>query len=425
MNWRKLFKTSISFCYTDIDDLNMLKTRRKEDYIQIYEPFRNIKYNLSKTSWEMIKLVKKYGVDGSIPKIMKLFGIDEKNAREDVKTILDNLEKLSMRIEDIPSRFSNKKYAPRTVNFDITARCNQNCIYCYATDRLDQSRELTIGQIKKLFYNLYSLDTWEIMLSGGEVFLRKDIFEILKILERYEIVVSILTNATLITKSVAKKLSTFKNIKTIRISLDSCIPENHDFNRGKKGAYKKTLEGINNLIKERIVPHIEMVVTNANKNDLEQTMSFLCKLGIKKVTIGPTLTNTGRGLINKKILLFDKDVLENLSKKLLDLKDTYKDSMYIELTREFFVYSNKKLFSKKEIKCGVGKSIIYISPDGLVYPCIFSVNSESYLGDIKKDSIKKIWGKSSLLRKYRGLDIADIEKCTKCDLKDIYNMLKE
>ena len=401
----------------------MLKARYVDRYVQLYEPFRNIKYNLSKTSWEIIKLIKKYGKDKAVPKIMKLFNIGEKNAKEDIETILYNLELLKIKIEDIPTKISREKYAPRTVHFDITTKCNLKCIYCYATDRLSPRKELTTKQILRLLNELAELDTWTIVISGGEPFLRRDIFKILGHINELEIMVSILTNGTLITDNVAKKLASFDNLQMIQVSLDSYNPEHHELHRGVKGVYEKTLNGIKNLKKYGITPDIEIVVTPINVKDIERTVEFLHQLKIKKITIGPVFTGSGRGRDNKNKLTLDENTLIKTGKKLQELKERYKETMCIAPNREFFVYTTERRIHKQDIICGVGKSILYISPDGLVYPCLFSINPETFLGDIKKQSLREIWKNSSLLKKYRRSNLPDIEKCKKCDFRYIYDLI--
>ena len=80
----------------------MLKARKIENGIRLYNPQRNINYNFTNTTWEIIKAVKKHGKEQAVKKIIKLFNIDEKNAKEDINTVLTNLKTLKIKIEDIP-----------------------------------------------------------------------------------------------------------------------------------------------------------------------------------------------------------------------------------------------------------------------------------------------------------------------------------
>ena len=69
--------------------------------------------------------------------------------------------------------------------------------------------------------------------------------------------------------------------------------------------------------------------------------------------------------------------------------------------------------------CSAGRAELYISSDGLVYPCLGLAFPEFLIGDVKKESVVKIWKKSNLLKKLRKLSVDDFEKCKKCKYKDI------
>ena len=401
----------------------MLKGRKTQKGVQLFDPFKNCDYNFSDTTWTIIKTIKKHGMEEAVSKIMSTFNIDEKNAKEDIETVLSNLKTLNLKLEEIPFSVSNVKYAPRTVHFDITGKCNSKCIYCYVTDRLDTSEELSTQQILRVLDELAELDTWTIMVSGGEPFLKKDLLKILKRLEEIGISTSILTNGMFITDNIAKNLASLKNIGMIQISLDSSDPKHHNLHRGIEDAYEKTLKGIKNLKKYGVTPKIEMVVTPYNVNDIENTIEFLYKLGVKSITIGPAMMHAGRGSKNKQKLFFDKELLKSTGKKIMELNKKYKGSMCISPIREFLAYSTDNRVSKEEIKCGVGTSILYISPKGLVYPCLFSIYPKTLLGDIKRESLSEIWKKSKILKKFRDTHVPDIEKCELCDFKYIYDLI--
>jgi len=394
----------------------MLKARYVDRYVQLYEPFRNIKYNLSKTSWEIIKLIKKYGKDKAVPKIMKLFNIGEKNAKEDIETILYNLELLKIKIEDIPTKISKEKYAPRTVHFDITTKCNLKCIYCLASDRMKKNKELSTKQVVNIINQLPELGTWLLCLSGGEPFLRKDIFKILDHVEKLQLLTQVYTNGTLITKEVAKKLSEYKYV-FLQVSLDSVVPEHNDFNRGK-GTYAKTIQGIKYLLQYGEIPEICMVLTTANYKDLEETAEFLHKLGIKYIRIGPAHPYCGRGYENREKIQLTISQWREIGKKIIELNNRYEGSLTFFPTREFVVYSIDN-YAGKIPKCGNSRQVLYIGSDGVVYPCIFLVEPEFALGDGKKEELSHIWKHSKLIKKIRYLTVDDIEECKTCEVKHL------
>lgn len=123
--------------------------------------------------------------------------------------------------------------------FEVTNRCNLDCIWCGVKKKRHDLPKKTILKI---------LDKYKpkvITLNGGEPLLHKDIFEIINYARSKNIKVFLNTNATLITKRIAKKI----NANYIRVSVDG-ITNVHDEIRGK-GSFEKTLNGINNLREAR------------------------------------------------------------------------------------------------------------------------------------------------------------------------------
>jgi len=397
----------------------MYKTRLTEKGIELFDGFDFYdRVTLSKTSWVIIQLIKKHGEEKAVPKITKLLNIDEKNTKEDIKTILNNLKALKIKIEEIPTTISNIKYAPRTVHFDITTKCNSKCIYCLASDRMEKNKELTTKQIVDIIKQLPELGTWLLCLSGGEPFTRKDIFKILNYVEKLQLLTQVYTNGLLITKDAAKRISKFRYV-FLQVSLDSCIPDHHDYNRGRKGFHKKTVQGIKNLLQYGEIPEICMVLTRANYKDLERSSEFLHNLGIKYVRIGPAHPYCGRGYKNRDNTQLNTDQWKEIGKKIIELNKKYKGSLMFFPTREFVVYSVDYNSTEKLQKCGNGRQVLYIGSNGLVYPCIFSVEPEFVLGDAKRDALSYMWKNSSLLKKIRYLTVDDIEECKTCKYKHL------
>ncbi len=397
----------------------MYKIIRTDKGVQLFNTLNYYDtFELSWTDWEIVKAIKKYGKEKASDKLSLLFNISKKEAKEDIEIVLINLKKLGVNIDFIPSSVSNVKHSPRTVHFDITPKCNSKCLYCLSSDIMANKKELPLKNILDVISELPSLGTWILLISGGEPLMRKDLFKILEHADKLDILTQLLTNGTLINNSIAKKLASIKRL-FLQISLDSCIPKHHDFHRGITGSYEKTLKGIELLKKNGLTPEIGMVITKYNLEDINDTASFLYKLGIKHVRIGPVVTYRGKGLKNEKKFALSVNQLQVTGKKIIELNKKYSGKMVFSPTREFVIFSVIASKTEKLTKCSNGSSIVYIAPDGLVYPCIGTAHPEFVIGDIKKETLTKIWKTSYLLKKIRYLSTDDIKKCKNCKFKDL------
>lgn len=166
---------------------------------------------------------------------------------------------------------------PHSVRVVLSRNCNLHCDYCLNDSSIrTNDEELHTSEWLKLFERLKELRVFNVTLSGGEIFLRKDIFVLLKRLRENRMhQLSLLTNGTLITREIAEKLSQLK-IKYISISVDG-LEEKHDEIRGK-GAFKKTIKGIQNLISVGIKPQLSFTPVKSNYSDLGPLIDFTVSL---------------------------------------------------------------------------------------------------------------------------------------------------
>lgn len=97
---------------------------------------------------------------------------------------------------------------PNFLFFNATERCNLNCTYCGVAGSNHCStgtqREMDINKIRDIAQQFWEMGGERVCLAGGEPLLREDIFDIIESFSSKDF--SLETNATLITKEIAKEL---------------------------------------------------------------------------------------------------------------------------------------------------------------------------------------------------------------------------
>lgn len=133
-----------------------------------------------------------------------------------------------------------KSKIPHAVRLNLTKKCNLHCDFCLADASSEADKdELSTDEWLKFFERLKELKIFMVSLSGGEIFLRDDLFVLLKKLRENRMHrLTLLTNGTLITKNFAEQLKQLK-IKTISISIDG-MEANHNRLRGP-GSFEKSI----------------------------------------------------------------------------------------------------------------------------------------------------------------------------------------
>lgn len=168
---------------------------------------------------------------------------------------------------------------PDAVMFEPTQRCNLRCRMCYQ-DRtaLTGGDELDSGEIRRFFEENPRLR--KVTLYGGEIFMRKDLLDIVRSLGPFRTVV-IPTNGTLVDERCAADLKEIGSIATVCVSLDGPT-RIHDAIRGQEGCFEKAARAIRSL-----APFVPVTVTSVIQNDnvhvLPEMVDLCASLGARKI----------------------------------------------------------------------------------------------------------------------------------------------
>lgn len=203
---------------------------------------------------------------------IKYESIENKNKEELISLLNEN--------QNLISRNIDYSY-PFRLNWLIENKCNLDCIYCYASDKID---------IKKSNENIYktveainNLHVLNIGLTGGEPTLNPYLERIIEMFSS-KCAIVLDTNAT--TDVFLKLSNTLKKANVlVRISIDSVDDEINKKVRPSKrknfSSFKNIDKNIDILIKNDIYPLIHTVITNLNKNYLDDIAKYLIKKKIK------------------------------------------------------------------------------------------------------------------------------------------------
>jgi MoaA/NifB/PqqE/SkfB family radical SAM enzyme len=100
-------------------------------------------------------------------------------------------------------------YPPSTVVISPTMQCNLSCYGCYAGD-YDRSLELSLEEIDSVLMQMKEMGVYFAVISGGEPFFKKDIFEIFK--KHSDMAFLVFTHGGLIDEQMVEKLIEVGNV---------------------------------------------------------------------------------------------------------------------------------------------------------------------------------------------------------------------
>lgn len=164
---------------------------------------------------------------------------------------------------------------PRTVDLEITSRCNARCRYCYYLNNDGVAYEdLPTERWLAFFEELGRAKVMNVCIAGGEPFVREDLFELIDGIVRNRMRFEILTNGRLLTREVAIKLKATGRCNSIQVSLDGSTPEVHESMRGK-GSFAPAVNALRVLCKEGLPATVRVTVHAWNIDNLPDVARLL------------------------------------------------------------------------------------------------------------------------------------------------------
>jgi radical SAM protein with 4Fe4S-binding SPASM domain len=161
---------------------------------------------------------------------------------------------------------------PVNGTFELTSRCNLVCRMCYvrssASDHVLREKELSATTWISLARQAVDKGMVFVLLTGGEVFLRSDFFNIYEPLTRMGLMITLFTNGTLISDAGAARLAQAPPTRT-EITLYGATAATYDAVTGVRGSYARCCAGIEALVARGIPPAIKATVTRQNVSELE------------------------------------------------------------------------------------------------------------------------------------------------------------
>jgi len=304
---------------------------------------------------------------------------------------------MSALIEKVMSR-ARLLAVPLSVHLDLTYRCNERCVHCYL--ERGAGSEMPAAEVKGLLDQLAEAGVFFLTLSGGEPFLRPDLFEILGHARNLSFCVWLKTNASLIAAGEADRIAAL-GINEVHVSIYSRHPELHDRMTQVPGSWERSLNAIR-LLRSRgqnvIIVHI---ATRLNADDHPAVQALANELGAG-FRIDATITPKLDG---------DRSTLA-LNVPHAELVRIMTSPGYAGNAEQYCVPSEAPdAAALNEPLCSAGHTHCYIAPDGGVFPC---VQLPVWCGSVGRQRFIEIWRDSPQMKDVRSTRLGDLPACSRC-----------
>jgi AdoMet-dependent heme synthase len=306
-----------------------------------------------------------------------------------------------------------KRHLPWSVHVDLTYRCNERCIHCYL-DHEDHG-EMNTAEIKNVLEQLAQSGTLFLTFSGGEIFLRNDLFELLEFARSLHFDISLKTNALLIDANRARKLREL-SVRHIQISIYSAEAEVHDAITKVRGSLERSLVAIRFLQAEGLRVKIACPLMKQNLMAYRNVQALAAELGVPYV-LDMTITPKMDGDLSLlQLRNSTQELLPILQDSTLNpLACSSDGAQGTPLSTGSATSSGIESQAYDDIPCSAGHNSCYISPYGDVFPC---VQMPVATGNLRQQRFDQIWFRSPEMNRVRAMRESQLPVCSKCSIRE-------
>lgn len=320
--------------------------------------------------------------------------------------------------------------SPRTLDLEITSKCNASCRYCYYLNNPGVIySDLPTSTWLDLFAELARNQVMSVTLQGGEPLIRSDFLDLVDGVVVNRMRFSVLTNGSLLTPEVAGHLKGTGRCESIQVSLDGSTAEIHESLRGS-GTFTPALNAIKLLQKVDLPVTVRVTVHPGNIDDLTRlTRLLLEELALPTFSTNSASALGSAGKYGEGVLLNPRERLRAM-KMLAELDLAYPDRIQANAGpladwHMFNAMEDARLSGKpipnrgRLVGCGCVFNSLAVRSDGAYIPCVML--PQMVIGQIGRESLADVWQHASgldCMRQRVEIRLDSFEECRCCDWRE-------
>ena len=294
--------------------------------------------------------------------------------------------------------FLRKKAADKTplsLSVELTARCNNDCRHCYinvpAGDPAAKERELSLAEWERIADMAKDAGVLWCLISGGEPMLRSDFFDLYLMFKRRGFLITLFTNATLMTEEAVAFFKQYPPYK-IEVSVYGVTDETYFAVTGKRGYCQRMKEGIERLRAAGLYTCLKTPLIRSNQQEAEAIYEYCRERSSEPFRFDTILHNRIDFDAERNALIAE----ERLShQQVLDLEGLRPERL--AALKEACLTSKRQLSidpvtgAQPLFRCRAGAESITVDPYGRMRLCAMLAGPE-FLYDLTKGTLEEALG---------------------------------
>lgn len=193
-------------------------------------------------------------------------------------------KKLAVKLLDRVYQRAAQQSVPLIVHFDLTYRCHQRCLHCYLPEAWREggraSSELDTVRVKDILDQLADAGTFFLTFSGGEIFFRQDLMELLDYARRRNFAVTLLTTGTWGLEPEQCRSLGELGLEAIFVSLYSLDAQVHDHITQTPGSWARMMRAVADLRTDGLRVGFNCPVCNLNYQEVPALKAYAHREGM-------------------------------------------------------------------------------------------------------------------------------------------------
>jgi radical SAM protein with 4Fe4S-binding SPASM domain len=328
----------------------------------------------------------------------------------------------SSSLPDFPlwERLSAKR-APIGFEIELTARCNNDCRHCYinlpAADRQAQSNELSVEEISAIADQAVDLGAMWVLITGGEPLLRKDFPEIYQNLKKKGLLVSVFTNACLITEAHVEMFRKYPP-RDIEVTVYGVTQATYEGVTRKPGSYTSFRRGLELLLKNGVKVRLKAMALRSNAHELPEIARFCREHTWDYFRFDPLLHLRYDGNPDRNAEI-QAERLSPAEIVAIEQADDDRADKLKKKCAELIVPERSHIECDHLFHCGAGQSNFSVSYDGYFQLCS-SLHHPDCIYNLRGGNLADAWYNfTPRVRDMRSNNAEFLEKCRKCPIVNL------
>lgn len=298
---------------------------------------------------------------------------------------------------------SKKRLTINSSYLHVTSHCNLRCPGCYSFEsNRNAAKNLTLNELKYVLDNLVNAGLRQLVISGGEPFIRDDLVHFLAYAKSKPEIeyIECISNGTM---AIEKYREASKYLDVLTFSLDSADAKSAMIRPSQ--SFDAIVEKLILLKSENVPMSIVFTIHHGNVTHCDELMNFAHSLNTE---------------YRFSILTVDSshDFLQSLA---LNSQDYQLFHEFVKRHQRNVAIDDSSINADLgcTLSCGAGKSTVSIASDGTIYPCHMFVGKKNFsMGNSLYDDIQGVIN-SPQSNPFYPINVDCVSSCHQCHVRYI------